>query len=190
MNPLPVAAGRLRHRVLLTDGDRISNASLFPFFDSHGRVKWMMILREDSTGIDFLPWVARGFRVTMWGPIRLTGVVCPLRGVAYQQVAGLADLWHFDPWCTLADQRYAGQPAARCLLTTNCAGRFARNVTTVCFRRDLSRLKWVTIREKSGIELVLFRPALLPARPPAPAPALRRSSPPAWHLAPVWQVWS
>ena len=190
-NPLPVSARRLHRRAAQATDRLLTEASLIPFFDRSGDVRWIILLTPESPDIFLVQHLPLRFRVPLWGPVELATVAKELQPLDRQRAAPLQRLWHWDPWWLLNDPRYAGHAAARILTSTNCAGRLTRKVKMFYFRRDLTRLTGVLIRKKAGTELILWRAALLP--PPEPAPAEPPPPAPAgltWHLDPIWARWA
>jgi len=133
------------------------------------------------------PWKPGLLRVPLWGSITTAVAQFPFRPTDDECAKLVTGLWHFDPWWMLTDERYAGQRTVELLKSTNCAGRFGRNVTMVYYRRDLSRVSSLRIRGSSLVEVTPWKSELLPAPPALPVPERLARPTPMWRLDPIWQ---
>jgi hypothetical protein len=103
--------------------------------------------------------------------------------------ACFADLWHFDPWWVLGDQRYQGHGSVPTLRSTNIPG-YDSTVSGIVFQPDLGRASYVLRRSGESMPVRRFTPETLAAiarrrraaheRPRAPVVA-------GWQLRPFWR---
>ena len=189
MNPLPVSARGLRRRELRLRDATIREADVLPFFDRQGDVGWIAVLTRESPGVLALPHRAGLVRVPVRGPIFLDVGAEAMKPLRREDMPALVGLWHYDPWWLLDEDCYRGYWAVNPVKSTNCAGRLTKNVTMAYFRRDLSRLKWVKVREWGSSNVGRWRPGLLLATGPE-ASTVRQANqcrPSAWLLQPVWE---
>lgn len=190
---LSVPARRLHRRTIVVQDERLARGSLFPFFDSTGRVVQLMVVHPVSNDIFMLPWDKKVVRVPLLGPIRLTY----LPTINECDIGIVERLWHYDPWWVLADERFRNHWATPVLKDTNCVEDLTVHLISVWFRSDLGRLNWVWLKE--GQREYTIRPwnALYldpgrqtPVRSGTRIGARRTHSRPLrpeWQLAPIWE---
>jgi len=187
-NPLPVPAGRLRGRTVRFLDQSVPGVSLFPFFDRGGEVRQVMIVLSDSQELYLLGWGPHRFRVPVWDAVIVRQELVTLRRIGPTPLQAIDGLLHYDPWWTLDDDRYANHPARRWLKASNCANELPQNLSKVWYRRDLARLRWVTIREDNNIAIKSWPKDMLPERPKAKTslPAESTGQRITWRHDPIW----
>ena len=189
MNPLLVSARSLHRRTVRIGDDVFENVSLFPFFNPAGRVRHVLILRDDTSQICLMRWRAGDFAVPLWSAVKVTGESAWLPPLSEDGLKELEGLWHYDPWWVLNARRYRKLWAVDELKATNCVNRFAADMKALWFRRDLSRLSWVEVRSHSEFNLQRWRPSLLPERPSVGGQSKDRPEV-TWRFDPVWARWT
>jgi hypothetical protein len=86
----------------------LEDASLFPLFDEEGRTRMVMITAEENARIMLADW-APGLFVRDWPwRNRLRLRFTDLDDASVWDEERLDDLWHFDPWWVLGEERYQG----------------------------------------------------------------------------------
>ncbi len=180
-SPPSVSARHLHRRPARLRRTTLIRASLFPFFDTLGSVKTLMLVRPPAPYIVFFQLVPDLVRVPWLSAVKIASALEPKSDVDAEQAANLTDgCWHYDPWWVLKAKRFAGHPAVPVLKATNCAGRFRFPVKECYFARDLSRLLSVDLEGYTTRQP--FSPELLPERI-SPVGEKRRRH---WQLDPFW----
>ena len=133
----------------------LERASLFPLFDDEGRTRMLMITAEEDGRIMLADW-APGLFVRDWAwRNRLRLRFADLRDASMWDEERFEDLWHFDPWWVLRDDRYHGHRAVPALQTTNIPGHDP-TISGFGFDSSLGRASYVS----RGSWRVGERPAL------------------------------
>jgi hypothetical protein len=120
----------------------VERASLFPLFDDEGRTRMVMITAEENARIMLTDWAA-GLFVREWvmrNRVRLR--FADLSDASMVDEARFENLWHFDPWWVLGDERYQGHGAVPALRNTNIPGH-DRTISDIVFDSDLGRASYV-----------------------------------------------
>lgn len=184
---LPISSSRLRRRTLIMPDWSLARAGLFPFFDRQGMIWRVMVVDADSPQIWLFDPNQAELRIPLLGPINLRPVPSTMRLLDDRELAAVKGLWHFDPSWVLGDPKYAPSAAAQSLKESNCLERFPWPVSTLYYRRDLSRVSLALRRRKQGNDFVRLSSDALPERP---ASARVRSPNPhvaaRWRLDPFW----
>ena len=178
MNPLPVSTARLASRTIRFQDATLANCVLLPLFDGRGVTAKVVLVSADT----------REYRVCDWRPEL---VYVPLLGAARvdmlwatpQRAAAGKQLWFYDRGARTAP--FIGRLCGE-LGHGNSAALLPRNIAGVFWRRDLSRISIVLLKEKGNLQFGGWKTDWLPAAPPelmeeAPARAVR-----GWVLDPVW----
>jgi hypothetical protein len=187
--PWPVSARRLHRRTLYVGGARYDDGSLFPLFDTAGRVRHIMIVVPQPAGIYLLPWRPNLLRVPLVGPVRVltAEALMPLAGT--RSVDAVRQLWHYDPWWVLDDDAFTSRRMVDILKRTNSAHHWRHDVKAVYFSRDLSRLTWIMKANGMMVRIHTHGSQPLPTRCPEPETATGRRHA-CWVLDPVWHHWT
>jgi hypothetical protein len=120
----------------------LERASLFPLFDDEGRTRMLMITAEENARIMLADW-APGLFVRDWRwRNRLHLRFTDLDDASMWDEAHFEDLWHFDPWWVLNDERYQGHAAVPALRSTNIPG-YDPAISGIVFDPDLERAAYV-----------------------------------------------
>jgi hypothetical protein len=120
----------------------VEHASLFPLFDDEGRTRMVMITAEENARIMLADWTA-GLFVREWvmrNRVRLR--FADLDDASMVDEERFENLWHFDPWWVLGDERYQGHGAVPALRNTNIPG-YDRTISDIVFDSDLGRPSYV-----------------------------------------------
>jgi len=190
VNMLPISARRLCRRKLQLKDGAIKRAALFPMFDRQGRIKRIMVLSSGLPDIFLIKPRAGMFQIPIWGSIFLADHVACLQRISRDHFNAIRKLWHYDPYWMLNDESYAGQRVIRLLKVTNCADRLPDNIRMVYFKRDLSQVNYVLIRDDNKLSLPVWDSSYLPeplAETPVEAPGQAAVK---WCLDPVWRQWT
>jgi hypothetical protein len=167
----------------------LERASLFPLFDDEGRTRMVMITAEESGRIMLARW-APGLFVRDWARRnRLRLRFTDLSDASMWDGERFEDLWHFDPWWVLGDERYQGHGAVPALRSTNIPG-FDPTVSEVGFDPSLGRASYVVRRSAESVRIRRFTADTLAAvarrrraadERPVGAVAV------GWRLRPFWR---
>ena len=169
----------------------LDRASLFPLFDDEGRTRAVMITAEEHGRIMLADW-APGRFVRDWAlRNRLRLRFADLSDASMWDEERFEDLWHFDPWWVLRDDRYQGHGAVPALQSTNIPGHDP-TVSGLGFDASLGRASYVVRQLKSAESASVRR---FKADTLAAAAKHRRAAPVrprgaaavGWHLRPFWR---
>ena len=166
----------------------VERASLFPLFDDEGRTRMVMITAEEDARIMLANWAAGLFarEWAMRNRVRLR--FADLNDASMVDEARFENLWHFDPWWVLGDERYQGHGAVPALRNTNIPGHDPA-VSDVLFDASLARATYVVKRSANGSVVRRFTPDTLAAFARLRTAQQRPSSVVAagWRLRPSWR---
>lgn len=168
----------------------LEDASLFPLFDEAGRTRVVMISAQENARIMLADW-APGLFARQWGwrnrlRLRFTDV----NDASTWDEDRFADLWHFDPWWVLGDERYQGHGAVPGLRRTNVPG-YDSTVSGVVFSADLGRASHVMKKSGESVKTRRFGPDTLAAMARRRRNAHERPRAAAvvgWRLRPFWRA--
>lgn len=167
----------------------LERASLFPMFDDEGRTRMVMITAEENGRIMLADW-APGLFARDWARRnRLRLRFADLNDASTWDEARFADLWHFDPWWVLGDQRYQGHGSVPTLRSTNIPG-YDSTVSGIVFDPDLGRASYVVRRSGESVRVRRFTPETLAAiarRRRAAHERPRAAVISGWQLRPFWR---
>ena len=166
----------------------LENASLFPLFDEEGRTRTVMITADENARIMLADW-APGLFVRDWPwRNRLRLRFTDLDDASMWDEDRFQDLWHFDPWWVLGDERYQGHGAVPGLRSTNIPG-YDSTVSDIVFSANLERTSYVVKGSGHSVKVRRFTADTLAAiarRRQAtherPRAAIRNE----WRLRPFW----
>lgn len=167
----------------------LEDASLFPLFDEEGRTRMVMITADENARIMLADW-APGLFVRDWPwRNRLRLRFTDLDDASMWDEDRRQDLWHFDPWWVLGDERYQGHGSVPGLRGTNIPG-YDSTVSDIVFSADLERASYV-VKKGSGhsTKVRRFTPDTLAAiarRRQAAHERPRASVVGGWQLRPFW----
>ena len=120
----------------------IERASLFPLFDDDGQTRMLMITAEENARIMLADWTP-GLLARDWAwRNRLRLRFADLNDASLWDEERFEELWHFDPWWVLRDERYQGHGAVPALQRTNIPG-YDPTISDIVFSRDLGRASYV-----------------------------------------------
>jgi len=140
----------------------LEQASLFPLFDEEGRTRVVMITAEENARIMVAEW-APGMFVRDWAMrnrVRLR--FTDLSDASMWDEERLEDLWHFDPWWVLGEERYQGHGSVPAVRSTNIPGYDPR-VSGIVFDRALERVSYVVTGSDQSAHVRRFRASALSA---------------------------
>jgi hypothetical protein len=167
----------------------LERASLFPMFDDQGRTRMVMITAEENGRIMLAGW-APGLFARDWSRRnRLSLRFVDLNDASMWDEARFADLWHFDPWWVLGDERYQGHGSVPTLRSTNIPS-YDSTVSGIVFDPDLGRASYVVRGSGESQHMRRFTPDTLAA-----IARLRRAAHErprtavmaGWQLRPFWR---
>lgn len=169
----------------------LDDASLFPLFDDQGRTRILMITTEEHARIMLADW-APGLFARDWpwrNRLRLRST--DLDGASVWDEERFDDLWHFDPWWVLGEERYQGHGALPALRGTNIPG-YDSTMSEVIFTSDLGRVSHVVTGSGQSVKSRRFAADTLATIARRRATRARpRAVPPAavgWRLRPFWRI--
>ena len=115
-----------------------------------------------------------------------------LRDAEAEQAQSLTELWHFDPWWVLGEERYAGHGAVPALKRTNIAG-YDKDVSGMWFDGTLEKATHVgkgageSLRVQRFNEGTLAEIARSRSEAPSAKPMGAERSRAEWRLRPFWE---
>jgi hypothetical protein len=166
----------------------LDRASLFPLFDDEGRTRMVMITAEENGRIMLADWAPDVFVRDWAGRNRLRLRFPDLSDASTWDEEGFDDLWHFDPWWVLGDERYQGHASVPALRSTNIPG-FDPKMSEVVFDSSLERASWVETGSGDSARVRRFTPDTLAAmarRRRAAHEPQRGTVVAGWRLRPFW----
>ena len=167
----------------------LEGASLFPMFDDEGQTRMVMITAEENGRIMLADW-APGLFARDWAQRnRLRLRFADLNDASTWDEARFAELWHFDPWWVLGDERYQGHGSVPALRSTNIPG-YDSTVSGIMFDRDLGRPSYVVTKSGESVRVRRFTPDTLAAmarRRRAAHERPRAAVRAGWQLRPFWR---
>ena len=178
MNPLPVSAGGLARRTIRFQDATLTNCVLLPLFDGRGVTAKLMVLSAYTRECRVFDWRPDLVYVPVLGAARLD-----MLWATPQRIASGERYWFYD-------RQGVAESCMRSLggglSLGNCAGVLPRNIASVFWWRNLSRISGVLLKEKGGVQFGRWKSDWLPAAPPelieeTPVQPLR-----GWVLDPVW----
>jgi hypothetical protein len=184
-----VSQHSLKSRRLEFEDRSLDSAALFPMFDDEGRTRMVMITAEEDGRIMLADW-APGLFARDWARRnRLRLRFADLTDASAWDEARVADLWHFDPWWVLGEQRYQGHGSVPTLRSTNIPGHDS-TVSGIVFDPDLGRASYVVKTSGESLGIRRFTRETLAAmarrRRAAHEPA-RPAVVTGWQLRPFWR---
>lgn len=208
------------HNCRVRFADHRAGGSIFPLFDNEGKTKALMLTSSDDDQLIVVKYGKSMLSVRGLLPsLRPQRFFSDRTSMLQEQNVDedlLKELWHFDPWWVLGDERYAGLELVPALKETNLPG-YDPTITAMRFTPSLSRVSWVTLttpatgEEADGTEgphvyLKRFRPehlrtsitrrySLAGARSTATVTsrsysrrATQERGRDAWRLSPFWEA--
>ena len=167
----------------------LDRASLFPLFDDEGRTRMLMITAEEDGRIMLADWAPDLFvRDWAWRN-RLRLRFADLRDASMWDEERFEDLWHFDPWWVLRDDRYHGHKAVPALQTTNIPGHDS-TISGFIFDSSLERASYVSRGSGDSASVGRFKADTLAAaarRRHAAHERPRGAAAAGWQLRPFWR---
>jgi hypothetical protein len=158
-------------------------------FDVEGRTRTVMITTEENGRILLVDWVPGLFTRGWARRHRLRLRFAELNDASTWDEERFADLWHFDPWWVLGDERYQGHGSVPALRSTNIPG-YDSTVSGIAFDPDLGRASYVVRGSGESARVRRFTPETLAAmasRRRAAAERPRAVVMSGWQLRPFWR---
>ena len=149
----------------------------------------VMITAEENARIMLADW-APGLFVrdwAMWNRVRLR--IADLNDASMWDEERFEDLWHFDPWWVLGEERYHGHGAVPALRNTNIPG-YDPKISEIVFDRGLERASYVVTAAGHSVHVRRFTASTLAALAGQRRASQTRSRPSAavgWRLRPSWR---
>ena len=183
----------VRQRSLLScrlefEDRRLDRASLFPLFDDEGRTRMVLITAEENGRIMLADWAPGLFARDWTLRNRLRLRFTDLNDASMWDEERFEELWHFDPWWVLRDERYQGHGAVPALQRTNIPG-YDPTISDIVFDRDLGRASYVARVSAESLSIRRFAADTLSAVARQRRAALDRPRVAAavgWRLRPFW----
>ena len=167
----------------------LEGAALFPLFDAEGRTRMVIITAEENARIMLADW-APGLFVRNWTQRnRLRLRFADLNDASMWDEERFEDLWHFDPWWVLGDERYQGHSAVPTLRSTNIPG-YDSTVSGITFDPDLGRASYALKKSGDSVHVRRFTADTLAAMVRRRRAAHERPRGPVavgWRLRPFWR---
>jgi len=166
----------------------VERASLFPLFDDEGRTRMVMITAEENARIMVADWTP-GVFVREWAIRNRVRLRFADLSDASMVDEGFEDLWHFDPWWVLGEERYQGHGAVPALRSTNIPGHDPK-ISGIVFDRGLERASYVITGSDNSMRVRRFTGNTLAAvagRRRAAHDRSGRATSVGWRLRPSWR---
>ena len=167
----------------------LERASLFPLFDDEGRTRMLMITAEEDGRIMLADWAPDLFvRDWAWRN-RLRLRFADLRDASTWDEERFEDLWHFDPWWVLREDRYHGHRAVPALQSTNIPGHDPA-ISGFVFDSSLGRASYVSRGAGDSTSVGRFKANTLAAAANRRRTAHERprgATAAGWQLRPFWR---
>jgi len=177
VSPLPVSARRLANCTVQLSDAKLSNCALVPLFNGRGVTRKILLLCADTGECRVIDWRPGLVYVPLLGAASM-GVLW----ATSPQAGGGEPLWLYDSRGLVNCCR----SSLRGLNATNCFGWLPREVVSVLWWRDLSRVSGVWVRTKGGLQFGRWKPNWLAAAPPRPTVETPAKPVRGWVLEPVW----
>lgn len=175
---------RALFRVPLDFSDtRMDKGSIFPLFDGEGTVHKLCIVEEETAQIFATPWRPKLVGKPLFRPIRLDLSYSALEDLTAREGYEVTGWWHYDPLWLFSEEHLKNHPATPPIKLTNAANEL-KDIVSLSFSRDLSRVKWMTKIVPEGKQLLPYDPTVLPPRTESPEEAV---SDVGWRLRPFWE---
>ncbi len=182
---VPMLAKYFKNVSFTDQNQQFARATAMPMFDGGGQTHAVLLIESGSGTIWYfdrsLGQVIRKFgrRLLFTGQIRR---------VDFDSIGALQQLWHYDPWWLLTEERYHDNEFVPALKSTNCVNRFNEKITGVYYRADLDQVSYIR-RPCSmyGQQMKKFAPGMLPLRD-VNSGLLPRQQPleSGWRVSPFW----
>lgn len=174
----------------ITFRDKILDmATLFPMFDSRGKVRTLILVDHEGHEIYQMVWSPRLVKVSLFGSVSVKRNFQGLASVTGDDAYRMTDLWHYDPWWLLERVPFDRHEATPGLKETNCVEELVGAVS-LYYQRDLSRVAYYYHNTGGGgLELLGLNADSLPERETRQASDLANypSTSPGWELRPFWE---
>jgi hypothetical protein len=167
----------------------LERASLFPLFDDEGRTRMVMITAEENARIILAVWTPGLFTRDWAMRNRVSRRFADLSDASMVADDGVEDLWHFDPWWVLGEERYQGHGAVPRLQSTNIPG-YDPKIAGIVFGRGLERASYVVTGSDHSMHVGRFKASTLAAvarRRRAAAGRSKSAVAIGWRLRPAWR---
>lgn len=178
MNPLPVSAARLVRRTIRFQDATLTNCALLPLFDGCGVTARVIVLSADTRECRVFDWRPNLLHVPLLGAARVDAL-----WATPQRMASGGRFWFYD-------RRGVAESCMTSLCGDlnlgNCASVLPRNVASVFWWRNLSRIPGVLLQEKGGWQFGRWKSDWLPAAPPELVEETTTQPLRGWVLDPVW----
>lgn len=170
---------------------KLTRATLFPLFNSTGKVEALLVVDHSANKLYSLPW-SKGLVYKPWfGALRIARKVANLEELTVERAYSLTRLWHYDSMWVLSEAPFSGQNTTPALKATNCA-RHWPGLSALYFSRDLRKVDFLSEPQGEGVAVRSIKDKPLPVReelePPAEVLEVgegRRTG--GWRLRPIWQ---
>jgi hypothetical protein len=182
----------LSKATLIAKNERVYTVSIFPFFNTSGRVKQLMILLPGFKTVCMIPYKNGLASVSFLGTVKLSMDLAQIDSHANFSSKQVDQLFHYDPNWHLSDERFVGYWAKNLIKQSNCADQLDDKIRNLKFSKDLSLLDHFEM--KSGF-LNMFKTItpemLLGSLRPIPLETgnLSQSATGGWRLQPIWKGW-
>jgi hypothetical protein len=166
----------------------LEGASLFPLFDDAGRTRMLMITAEENGRIMLADWRPGLFARDWAWRNRLRLRFADFNDASMWNEERFEELWHFDPWWVLGNERYHGHGAVPSLQSTNIPG-YDPAITDMVFDRDLGCASYVATVSAESLSIRRFTAdtlATMAQRRHARLDRPRRAAAVGWRLRPFW----
>jgi hypothetical protein len=171
------------------DDRSLERASLFPLFDDEGRTRMVMITSEEDGRIVVADWAPDLFVRDWTQRNRLRLRFTDLSDISMWDEERFDDVWHFDPWWVLGDERYQGHGAVPGLRSTNIPG-YDQTMSNIGFDASLERASYVVKGSGDSWSVRRFTANTLAAiatRRRAGPERSRHAVGAGWQLRPFWR---
>jgi hypothetical protein len=177
VSPLPVSAKRLAKCTVQLSDAKLANCTLLPLFDRRGVTAKVLLLSADTGECRVVNWRSGLVYVPLLWAARMD-----MPWAAAQEVSAAQALWFHDSRGLVERCR----SSLRGLNASNCAGLLPKEVVSVLWWRDLSRVSGVWLKKTGGIQFGRWKADWLAAAPPQPRAEAPAKPVRGWVLDPIW----
>lgn len=178
MNPLPVSAARLAHCTARFQDATLTSCALLPLFDGRGLTAKVMLLSGDTGQYRLVDWWPGFVYVPQMGAVRID-----IAWASPPRAAADRALWFYNRGAVTAPNMNSLCGELGC---ADSAMSLPRNIASVFWWRDLSRISLVLLKEKGGLRFSRWKADWLPAAPPKRIEETPVQPARGWVLDPIW----
>lgn len=170
---------------------KLNRATLFPMFNSVGKVESLLVVDHGAGKVYSLSW-SKGLISKPWfGSVRVSRKIANLEELTVERAYSLTRLWHYDSDWVLSEAPYNNQKTTPALKATNCVAHWSE-LSALYFSRDLCKVDFLSEPQGEGVAIRSVKDKPLPLReelepPPETLEVGEGRRMGGWRLRPIWQ---